>query len=118
MTERHLPLGRVSLLLLCLLGALSCVSWYESRYPLTAAAERVRIVPNGQDLSVALADRCRRVGRIESVMSEHFAKLRAAEHGANLAQVLTVATSNGKPHRLDVRFWSCPNGIPLELTRR
>lgn len=109
---RRAPWGRVALLLPGLLATLSCVSWYESRHPLTPAAKQVRIVPNGQDLSVALAERCRRVGRIESVMSEHFAKLRAAEHGANVAQVLTVATSNGSTQRLDVRFWSCSSGIP------
>ena len=41
-------------------------------------------------------------------MSEHFAKLAAAERGANVAQVLSVATMNGDPYRYDVRLWACP----------
>ena len=106
------PLARVALLRPFLASAVSCVAWYEARHPLTPQAERVEIAPSGQELSVALAERCRRVGRTESVMSEHFAKLRAAEHGANVAQVLTVAMSNGRPHQLDVRFWQCPSEIP------
>ena len=117
MNTRRL-LARVALLLPCLLGALSCVAFHEARYPLTPEAQRVRIASSGQELSVALSERCHRVGRIESVLSEHLAKLRAAENAANVAQVLTVAMSNGSAYRLDVRFWSCPSRMPLRQTSR
>ena len=101
-------LHRAALVLLSA-GLVSCVSFYEARYPLSPQARRVEIAPSGQERSVELAERCRRVGPIESVMSEHFAKLEAAKAGANVAQVLMVALSNGRPYRLDVRFWRCPD---------
>ncbi len=32
----------------------------------------------------------------------------AAELDANVAQILSAATSNGRAYRVDVRFWGCP----------
>ena len=73
--------------------------------------KRVLLAPSGQAASVELASRCKKTGRIQPVMSEHFARLKAAEVDANVAQVLTATTMNGRVHRLDVRFWSCPGNV-------
>ena len=94
----------------CLAG-LSCISLYEAAHPLTEEARKVQIAPSGQSMSVELADHCTRVGRIQPVMSAHFAKLRADELDANVAQVLTVSQVNGRPQRLDVRFFRCPREL-------
>jgi hypothetical protein len=97
---------------------LSCISLYEASNPLSERARRVEIAPGGQQMSVALADHCTRVGRMQPVMSEHFAKLRADELDANVAQVLAVSQVNGRPHRLDVRFFRCPRELSrLESSR-
>jgi hypothetical protein len=93
------------------LASLSCISLYEAAHPLTEEARKVQIAPAGQAISVELADQCTRVGRIQPVMSAHFAKLRADELDANVAQVLTVSQVNGRPQRLDVRFFRCPREI-------
>lgn len=100
------------------LATSACLPLYESAHPLGPRASRVQIVPAGQQMSVELNERCRRVGRIEPVMSEHFAKLRADEAGANVAQVLTAASVNGRVQRLDVRFFACPHDISKLQTDR
>ena len=98
------------------LASLSCISLYEAAHPLTEEARNVRIAPSGQATSVELADQCKRVGRIQPVMSAHFAKLRADELDANVAQVLTVSQVNGRPQRLDVRFFRCPRELSRLLS--
>ena len=102
-----------ALLALAALAAttISCVGMYESMHPLTPEARRVLLAPSGQAASVELAAHCDKTGRIEAVMSEHFARLQAAEVDANVAQVLAATTINGRVHRLDVRFWSCPGDL-------
>ncbi len=100
------------------LASSACLSLYESAHPLGPRASKVQIAPGGQAMSVELNERCRRVGRIEPVMSEHFAKLRADEAGANVAQVLAVASVNGRAQRLDVRFFACPDDVSKLQTDR
>jgi hypothetical protein len=100
----------VALVSVCL-ASLSCISLYEAAHPLTEEARKVQIAPSGQAMSVELADQCTRVGRIQPVMSAHFAKLRADQLHANVAQVLTVSQVNGRPHRLEVRFFRCPREL-------
>ena len=102
---------RLALLLPLVLAALSCVSMMEASHPLTPEAKRVELASGGQEVSVELAENCRRVGQMKQVVSEHFAKLEAVEQDANVAQVLSVTTMNGRPYRLDVRFWSCPRSF-------
>ena len=107
---RH-RITRVLLVGVAAAATISCVGMYESMYPLSDDANRVLLAPSGQAASVELTSRCKKTGRIQSVMSEHFARLEAAEAHANVAQVLTATTINGRVHRLDVRFWSCPGDI-------
>jgi len=92
-------------------ASVSCLSMYESRYPLGEDAKRVVVAPSGQQTSVELATHCRKTGRIQSVMSDHFARLEAAKVDANVAQVLTATTVNGRVQSLDVRFWSCAGDV-------
>ena len=107
----RLRIARVLLVGVAAAATISCVGMYESRDPLSDEAKRVRLAPSGQAASVELTSRCKKTGRIQSVMSEHFARLEAAEVDANVAQVLTATTINGRVHRLDVRFWSCPRDV-------
>lgn len=104
MTSRRarLLLGAVAAAL-----SVSCVAMWESMYPLDEDAQRVVVAGGSQDVSVELAARCRKTGRTQPVMSEHFAKLEAAKVDANVAQVLTATSVNGSVQRLDVRFWAC-----------
>ena len=102
--------------LLCASGVLlGCVGMLEAARPLTPEARAVMLVPSGQSWSVALAEQCERQGRIEKVLSEHFARLRAAEEGASVAQVLAEQRYNGSTHHLDVRFWRCSNAARQQL---
>ncbi len=107
----RLRIARVLLVGVTAAATISCVGMYESMYPLSDEAKRVLLAPSGQAASVELASRCNKTGRIQPVMSEHFARLKAAEVDANVAQVLTATTINGRVHRLDVRFWTCPGNV-------
>ena len=102
--------------LLCVSGGLlGCVGMLEAARPLTPEARAVMLVPSGQSWSVALAEKCERHGRIDKVMSEHFARLRAAEEGASVAQVLAEQRYNGSVHHLDVRYWRCSTAVREQL---
>lgn len=107
----RLRIARVLLVVATAAAMISCVGMYESMYPLSAEAKRVLLAPSGQAASVELASHCKKTGRIQPVMSDHFARLKAAEVDANVAQVLTATTYNGRVHRLEVRFWSCPGDV-------
>ena len=97
------------------LSAQGCIGMSEAMHPLPLEAERVALVPSGQEWSVELAESCRRVGRLEHVRSEHFARLRAAEHEVDVVQVLSALQSNGHTYRLNVRFWDCAGAMDHRL---
>ena len=103
---------------LSLAFATGCLGLVEAANPLSPKAKRVAFVPSEQQATVALTESCRRVGRLEQVRSEHFARERAAGRDANVVQILSALRSNGRVVRLDVRFWSCDEPIQQRLARK